>query len=380
MLTQKYWPLFGLVLLACGGSKSASQPADNPAGNRSAFEAPKWFHDRPKGVRSLFFVGDATGAPDESTARELAVQKAMAELTVYCGASIKSDFSSVEREANGQQEQVVSLTVDIAGDELTIREAVVKKTVVGSGSDGTFDAYALVEWPTSQYELVLAGQREKGGRALALYLEAEQATEDNAVGQAKQKLKEAKALLGPMKAQVPLQHDKLKNSALLWDAVSALDERLKSKVDERKKVVAVAVLCQNEGKVGGCDSRWPGAVRQKVSGKGFKVASENISEGLASEILESGSPKTDASARSAGFVLAVRYEAKTTAVEDGFTFVHCGARGVLYDTDANRIVGVKEVKPEKGGHVHYSGARDKSCKLAEDQVSGWVEEQLGGLK
>ena len=76
----------------------------------------------------------------------------------------------------------------------------------------------------------------------------------------------------------------------------------------------------------------------------------------------------------------MRYEAKTTAVEDGFTFVHCGARGVLYDTDANRIVGVKEVKPEKGGHVHYSGARDKSCKLAEDQVSGWVEEQLGGLK
>jgi hypothetical protein len=379
---MRHWGLIAMLgLAACGGSKGkGSDPPPASGDGRQAFAAPKWFHDRPKGVRTLFFVGDANGSPDEGTARELAVQKAMAELTIYCGASIKSDFKSTEVESNGKYEQSVSMVVDVAGDELTIREAVVKQTVVGAGSDGLFDGYALVEWPMTQYEEVLSGQRAKGMQALSLYQEAEKAVDDNAIGLAKQKVKEAKQLLGPMKAQVPLQHDKLKNTTLLYEAVAALDERLKSKVDERKKVVAVAVACVEEDKSAGCDSRWVGNVRQKVSGKAYKVATENISDSLTKEIIESGSPKTDASARSAGYVLAVRYEAKTLAVEDGFTFVNCGARGVLYDTDANRILAVKEVKPEKAGHVHFKGARDKSCKTAEDQVAAWIDEQLGALK
>src|SRR5688572_23984649 len=164
-----------LMIAACGG------------GTKAAKGPPEWFHNPPKGGGTLYFVGDATGSPDEGTARELAIQKALSELTVYCGATIKSDFKSLEKEKNGEYEQEVSMTVDIAGEELTIREAVVKQTIV-SETKSKFDAWALVEWPRAQYDEVLRAQKARAMRALALFIEAETATDERRIGDANTKL------------------------------------------------------------------------------------------------------------------------------------------------------------------------------------------------
>lgn len=372
--TRRRFALAALLLsplLACSGGRQ---------GARTGPPAPGWFNSPPKGARNLYFVGSAAGSADEQTARDLAVQKALSELTVYCGANITSDFQSEEVERNGQLTQAVSLTVDIAGDELTIREAVVKDTKTGAASDGTWDAYALVEWPKSQYEAVLASQRQRAERALALFEEAERAAANMEVANATTKIRETKQILGPMKAQVPLRHPKYTNSALLWDAVGALDKRLKDLAKERRKVLHVAVLCEENGGATACPSHRVGAVKSSVSGGGFRVSATAIPVNLANEIVSSASPKGDASLRSAGFVLAVRYSGKLTAKEDGFTFVHCGARGVIYDTDANRIVGVHEVKPMKGGHVNFQGALEKSCGKVEKDLVAWIGETLPTLK
>ncbi|CAN0537299.1 unnamed protein product, partial [Laminaria digitata] len=188
----------------CGTTKAA----------RTGPAAPKWFNSPPKAARSLYFVGSASGAFDEQTARELAVQKALSDLTVFCGAQFKSDFQSEEVERNGKLTQSVSLTVDIAGDELTIHEAEIKASETGAGSDGTWDAYALIQWPKAQYEAVLASQRQRAERALAVFLEADAAAKRLQLAQAQDKLKEAKMILGPMKAQVPLKHRTFTNSGL----------------------------------------------------------------------------------------------------------------------------------------------------------------------
>lgn len=368
------------LLLATPGATSLSGCSGGRAAARAGPTAPKWFQSPPKGARSLYFVGSAAGAADEQTARDLAVQKALSELTVYCGANITSDFSSEEVERNGQLTQTVSLTVDIAGDEMTIREAVVKETKSGAASDGTWDAFALVEWPKAQYEAVLASQRQRAERALALYLEAEQAAGGMQIALAETKLRESKQILGPMKAQVPLRHAKYTNSALLWDAVQAMKTRLADIVAKRRRVLHVAVLCHQNGKPAACPSHRVGAVKQSVSRGGLEVSADRVEPRVAEEIVSSSSPRGDASLRSAGFVLAVRYDGKLTAQEDGFTFVHCGARGVVYDTDAHRIVQVHEVKPRKGGHVHFEGALEKSCGKAEEDMVAWLGETLPKLK
>lgn len=367
--------LYAAVILAAGSLIAC------PATTRQAARpiAPKWFNNPPAPGRLLFFVGSTSNASDEQTARELAIQKALSELTVFCGANIKSDFVSEEVEKNGQLTQSVSLTVDIAGDELTIREAVVKETKIAVGPDGSWDAYALLQWPKAQYEAVLKNQRDRAERALALFNEADAAASAMQLAQAKSKLAEAKQILGPMKAQVPLRHSKFTNSALLWEAVAALKIRLTNLEKERRSVFHVAVVCEAQGK-SGCPSHRTGAVKQKVSSLGYRVSTERIDPAMALEVLGSNTPKADASLRSAGFLLAVQYQAKLTAKEDGFVFVHCGARGVVYDTDANRIADLHEVKPMKGGHVHFDGALEKGCAKAETALLQWMEQSLPSHK
>lgn len=362
--------VFGAVSAACGG---ASQNV------RQTHPAPSWFGKKPSSPRTLYFVGSANAADEESTARELAIQKALSELTVYCGANITSDFSSTEVERNGELSQEVSLTVDVAGDEMTIRRAVVQETSVGQGSDGTWDAYALVAWPKSEYQSVLATQREKAERALELFLEAKAAAEKNRVSEAETKLREAKSILGPMRSQVPLPHDTYSNSAILYEEVANLDTRLEEQAQARKKVMMVAVECSENGEDARCAPRWEGTVKQRVSGTGFEVSADPLPGSVARQILQSSAPETDAAIRSAGFVLAVHYDANLLAMEDGFTFVRCGARAVVYDTDAHRIVHVKEVKPKKGGHVNFAGAMEKGCTAAEKKVVGWIDETLATM-
>lgn len=359
-----------LALVALSACTTAQSARTGPA-------APKWFKSPPKASGTLYFVGSASGAFDEQTARDLAVQKALSELTVFCGAQIKSDFQSEEVERNGQLTQSVSMTVDVAGDELTIREAEIKASETGAGSDGTWDGYVLVQWPKAQYEAVLASQRQRAERALAIFLEAEAAATALQIADANGKLREAKQILGPMKAQLPLKHPTYSNSGLLWDALEALKARLNDLSKERRHVFHVAVLCSGKS---GCPSHLTGAVKQKVSSLGYKVSAVQVPSAVAEEIVNSSNPKQDASLRSAGFVLAVRYDGKMTAKEDGFVFAHCGARGVVYDTDANRIVGVHEVKPLKAGHVHYEGALEKSCGKAESDLMGWLDQTLPGFK
>jgi hypothetical protein len=350
-------------------------------GGRRAAEAPKWVTQRPAPTASrLYFVGEASGQSDEASARAQARAMAINELTVYCGATVKSESEDRQEEQNGVLVSTYAVTVDIAGDELTLREATVKETVTTQADDGSFTGYVLLEWPRAQYENVLAMQRARAERALALYLEAEAASDGNRFQEARAKLADTRSILGPMRSQIPLRHEKLKTSALLADAAQALATHLDAREAERKKVVAVAVECNEDKAPKACKSQRVGSVREAVAGSGLKVSADGVPSDVAREILASGSPRTDAAVRASGLVLAVQYDADLLAREDGFVFVHCGARGVMYDTDAHRIVQVKEVKPVKGGHVHFEGAAEKGCQKAEEEVLGWVRGELERLK
>ena len=363
------------TLLGCpsggGGTKG---------GGRSGFPAPGWFNKKPKGLTDLFFVGDTSAAPDESTARELAIQKAFTELITYCGANMKSDFKINDVEENGKRSYNVSASLDVAGDEITVERAEVSQVVVGKGSDGSFDAYALLKWPKEEFGKVQARKTERAERALALYLEAETAAKGFEMARADDKLKEARGILGDYRSQIPLKHERLKNSALLWDTMEALKERLKKWSEERKKIFAVNVICTQDAKAQSCPSHRIGAIREKVSSAGFKVSSKDTPRETVDQIIDSGSPQTTADIRSVGHVLAVRYEAKFKAKEDGFVFVRCSGRGVVFDTDANKVVKVKQVSPQKGGHVRLEGAVKKGCNKVEKELVQWLSMELNNFK
>ena len=363
-----------LVLVALPACRGATPPT------RQGHPAPSWFAQPPSSARFLYFVGDASGAADETMARDLAVQKALGELTVYCGASVKSEFNSEDVERNGVSLQSVSLTVDVAGNEMTIRRAIVKETSVGPAGDGGFDAFALIEWPRVEYENVLLAQRQRAERALSLYLAAEHAVRAFRITEARQTLAESRDILGPMKAQLPLDHPTHTNSALLFEAVTALQQRLETLARDRRQRLGIAVTCQENGRPAPCRSPREGRIRERAAQTGFRVSTTPVPPDVAERILTSNAPQPNDALRAAAFVLTVRYDARLLAKEDGFTFVRCGARVALYDTDADQIVGTTEVKPIKAGHVHFEGAATKSCEKAEASVVSWIARELPGYR
>ena len=365
------WQRMTVLLLtlatSCGGPQRVAPP-------------PSWYGQPPVHTASnLYFVGDASGQANEETARELAIQKALAALTHYCGAVVKADFNSVEVETNGRSEQSVSLTVDVAGEELTLREVAVKSAVVRPGREGV-DGFVLIRWPRAQYTAVLARQRARGQRALDIYLSAEAALESLQIQAARTRLREAQHVLGPARAEVQLEDSRFAHTGLLWDALEAFQQRLDEFEAARQKVVAVGVDCAEAGSSVRCPPERLGHIREQVTAKGFQVSSQKLSSTVARHIADSSSPRVNTQLRRAGYIIAAIYNANVAGTEDGFTFARCGARAVLYDTDSQRILQTTEVDPKKGGHIHAKGAIKRGCAAAERDLVTWISGVLATIQ
>ncbi|MEM7678148.1 MAG: hypothetical protein AAF449_19325 [Myxococcota bacterium] len=339
--------------------------------------APSWFTSPAKSDRQfLYFVGDASDASDESTARELAVQKALYELSVYCGADLTTDFKSVEIERNGELNQEVSLTVDVAGRDISIREATTDKWVVGRGKQG-FNAFVRLKWPVREYNNVRAAQRDSARVALDRLSAAEEAFEAHRWSESKRLVREAKQAIASVPNQIPLEDPKYPRSGLVFDGIRGLEQRLKEADDRRRRVIAVSISCTQNGADQPCASRWVGHIKQRITQAGMEIATAPVSPMAAKAILGAQTPTYDAGLRASRYVLAVKYAATHSGMQDGFAFARCGARGVMFDTEQNDVLQVGEVKPQKGGHVNFDGAVRKACEKAEAELVAWLEQNIG---
>lgn len=359
--------LLAWAVAACGAGRAAAPP-------------PKWFQNPPPSSRALYFFGDATQAPEESMARDLAVQKALHELTVYVGASIKSDFKSEERERDGESEQTVSLTVDVSGEEMTIREARVKRIEVHPGDGATFDGYAMIEWPKSEYDAVKEAQAERAGRALASYRAARAALDDAKLPKAKSDLADAERFLGPSRAPIRLSDPEIKDTTVLRGAIEALAARVLALSSERNQVCAVGVVCAKNGASAPCTAARLGVLRAAVSKSGRRVATELPGTSLLEGILATGQVTPDPSLKTAGCIVAVQLTADLLEAGDPFTFVRYGARTVVFDTDSGRILHSEEIPPTKVGHTSFDAAMNKGFDQAEKIVVEQITRALGAKK
>jgi hypothetical protein len=364
MRALPYTPLLGAALaVSCG------------AGGAHAVKPPAWFESCPKSTTALYFCADADGAT-EALAKELAAHKALGQLTIYVGATVKSDERIRDVEHNGVTDQEVSATVDVAGTELVIKEASLKKVAVEPAGGGQFTSWAMIEWPRAQYEAILAAQRAGAVHALEVFLEAEKAATELDVNTGRDKLKEARALLGPTKNATPLPNDKYPNTTVLLTAMDALDTRMNASAAERSRVCAVGLLCSKDGSSVPCRASRVGAFRESVAHAGRKVSSEAIAAETIAAILDSATPKVDAKLRSAGCIVAVRLTADLLEAGSPFTFVSTGARAVIYDTATNRILETHEVRPSKVGHVSFDGAMQKGFDELEKQLAEKISASL----
>lgn len=352
--------LASLICAGCGGVTPSLPP-------------PGWFEQPPKSARTLYFVGDATGASDEGMARDLAVQKALFNLTVFVGAKVTSDFKAVDIERDGVSTQEVSMAVDVAGEALEIREVTVKQVELRNRSGGV-DAYAMIEWPRAQYEALQVAMKNRAERALALYRQAVTAAEGGDEGEAQRLLGEAKKMIGV--TPVPLADPEMKDTGVLGRAIDALGPKLTARMEEKKNVCAVVVRCIREKDEIPCDGVRAGSLKEAVTRAGRKVATEALPPTVIGAILESDTPKLDASVRSAACVVAAQFTSTLRANVKPFVFVEYAARAVVFDTATGRVVSSHEVPPSKMGHVNFEGAEKKGFDSAQKAL---VQHLTGAL-
>lgn len=358
------------ILAFCAGCSSTS--AYPPV--------PVWYQTPPSHTAThLFFIGESSAQPDEALAKKQAEQSAIAALGQYCGARVESNSVSKQRETNGQLDTMVSVTVSVAGEELTLREAVVQDTLIRKNRQAGFDGFVLLRWPRAQYERVRRQQSSRAQRALNSYLRAQHAVRANQVPESLRYLSEAKAILSSARTEIPLNHPQLSSTGLLRTAIETLDTQIASLETTRQRSIAVGISCTEKRASVPCPPKRVGAIRAQVTQQGLDVASVNFSDALARKISESSAIRIESSLRTARYLLAVTYDADLLGEEDGFVFARCGARGVLFDTNVNRVVNTTEVRPQKGGHLNFEGAANRGCNTAESELSQWINQVLSGL-
>lgn len=341
--------------------------------------APEWIAHPPAHTsRHLYFVGEATDAPTEGRARELALQAAIVALVQHCGATVTADFVVEQREENGVFESMVSQRVQVSNQEMSLREAVVEESLAQEGRRG-FDGFVRLRWPRAQYAAVLDAQRKTNHRALALYLEAESALDAAKVRLARTRIGESRAVLGAHPVRMPLSHERVSSVDLLVSALDTLEQRTLALAAARRRMVAVGVECRERGARVQCPSHRIGHVRQRVVKAGLEVSANALPSALVQSIAASASPQIQTDIRDSGWVLAVVYDADLLGTDGDFTFASCGARGVVYDTEGGQIVGLTEVKAQKGGHLHFAGAVEKGCTHAEGLVLTWLDGAMSEL-
>lgn len=352
--------------------------ACSTAGTQRA-AAPAWFERPSHEPHALAFVGDATDAPDEASARQRAVERALHELTLFAGAVVRTDSKSFVAEKNGQLDQSVELSVEVAGEPMTVREVTIQEVVVRPAPAG-FDAYARILWPKSQHEALLQARRAQGDRAAALYDEAVGLRQERLYTDARARLREARRLVGPPEAAVPLSHPRLSNSRILSEAIDALGAEIDAEEQQNADVCAVAVVCQQDGSEVPCEAHRFGATQDSVKKAGRRLAPSPVPPATARGILSAEAPNLSPELRALGCLVLTELELEALAEEREVLYVRYRAKSLVYEPRSGRIVEVYEVPPGKEGFPildgqkqrALEGAKKRGFDRAQDQVHRWL--------
>ena len=343
------------------------------AGTKANQPPPSWFTTPPTETGTLLFVGDATQQSDAEIARDLAVQKALFQLSLKVGAKIESRFDSKESEKNGQSSQSVSLEMSIAGEEITARGVTIRKTVTTPRGD-SYDAYVMIAWPEAEYQAIVKTQQNRAEKALRDYLAAQDAITAKNITEAI-RLAENAAQAVP---SVPLRlsHPDIPDTTVLRQSLKELAAQAKQLAKEKAGVCAMEVICERDGQEEKCANSRYGALSRALTEAGMKVSSRRLGTKLARMILDASSPTLSAEAKDSGCLVAVGFQSEHRAKSGPFIYINYSARVAVYDVESGRITHSLEIPSSKVGHVKYEGAMKKGFDVAQKKIGAYLTNQM----
>lgn len=336
---------------------------------------PGWFTTPPSENGTLLFVGDSTQQSDAEMARDLAVQKALFQLSLKVGAKIESRFDSKESETNGKNSQSVSLEMSIAGEEFTARGVTIRKSVTHAHAD-SYNAYVLIAWPEVEYQAIVKTQQNRAEKALRDYLAAQDAVTAKNISEAIRLAENAEKAV----PSVPLRlsHPDIPDTTVLRQSLKDLAAQARQLAQEKAGVCAMEVVCERDGKEVKCANSRYVALSRSLTETGKKVSSRRLGSNLARMILDANTPKLSAEAKDSGCLVAIGFQSEHRAKSGPFIYINYSARVAVYDVESGRITHSFEVPPTKVGHVKYEGAMKKGFDVAQGKIAAYLTGQLKG--
>jgi len=301
----------------------------------------------------------------------------MRALEADLGVTVESACHDLVGEKNGQAVVEVECSTTVGGAVRTLRGLRLEEVKSGPSGDGHIRAYALLSWPRAEKAALLAADMARGKLALTSYEDAQRLAAAHDYQGARLAIDAARTAVGT--SDLPLDHPTLKSSKLLIVALDSLEKRLRSDQEALGKVCLVGIRCMKDGLEVPCRGSRIGVVRNAVSSGGRQLAPSGLPAPTLVALLDAGAIANDVRQQAACLV-GVQLTSDLIEAGKPFTFVKTGARAVVYDTGAGKIVWSEEITPEKMGHVSYDEAMNKGFDSIEKSLAGRITAALGAKR
>ena len=370
MRSGRWWAGIALMLVA----------ATAIAGPR-----PSWIDVPPRHTAdTLYFVGTASGADSVEKARGQAVLKAEAEVVAYFGQRVHSELLSKEVERNGVYRGDVSLIIRVDGEEVRLQRVQVEGLFDEPSRSAGFDAYALVSYPRTEYERVLAERRKTAqalaDRALALFRDGQALHDAGHPADAEDRFQRAVEALRGVTVPVELADRTVTSTVVLARELEAALATTRHSGAAAQRTVALAVVTAWTGVPEG-----PGSVGddvrtqlgRDVTARGLTAGAGKIEDAVARAVLSGdiAAASRAGAATGAAWLLLVQFDCAITSELYGQIFAEASGRYELVEAASGRRVASGDLPVAKGGHVR----RRDACMKAIDPARKALADAIPGV-
>ena len=346
------------------------------AGQARAEGLPAWFdHPPAHTAETLYFTGDASGADRPEDARDLAVQRALANAVSFFQVKVQSELVTREEEVNGRYSSSIRASVRVAGEEVELREVRVERFVLEerAGARKRYDGYVLLSYPRVEYERVVATQRRAdtslAERSLALFREGSRLRRDGRPGEAADRFREGRDAIKRLRGTTRLADPDFGTTEALDAALGAAIEEARTEGKAAQRTVLVRVELTLDGNPA-LSRRTAGELRSDidslVAAHGLTAVHDGLDDAGARSVAAGGA--APASRAGAGYLLVILGEAEFVSQDQGQFIAHATGSYTLVETASGRVLAGGDLGQFKGGHVRRADACEKALARLREQA------------